>query len=331
MLWIEKYRPVRLDGIIGQEAAIGLLRSFARTRNVPHLLLTGPHGTGKSCTVEAFARELYGDGWEANTTIIPTGDLFEQGKAYLEADERYAHLYRKDQSFITNFKNIIRTYASLLPLDAGFKLMVFEDAGVLTRDAQQALRRIMERYSATCRFILCTTNQSAIIPAISSRCLPLFFAPLKREEVSRTLSGILEKEGKKEAISDDERELLVQESRGDLRKAIMLLQVRATSGRSSDLAEISGSETTEIVQAAFHAMKSGEIAAAAKKIEALMIEYGLSGTGVIAELRAVVKREYNDPRIPCALADAEYRLGHANNEFVQLNALVAKIAEEIFG
>jgi len=330
MLWIEKYRPQSMDEILGQEPVISRLRSFAETGTLPHLLLTGPHGTGKSSSVECFAHQLYGGNWEANTTIIPTGDLFEQGKAYLESDDRYAHLFEKDQSFITNLKNIIRSYASLRPLDADFKLMVFEDAGVLSRDAQQALRRIMERYSATCRFVLCTTNQSAIIPAISSRCLPLFFSPIPGPVISGALASILAQEGKEAALSEDERDLIAHQAQGDLRKAIMILQVRAGTGRDTDLALIAENETTEIVREAFKDMKAGEIVPAIKKLETLMIEYGLSGREVIAELRTVVHREYNDPRIMCALADADYRIGHANNEYVQVNALVAQIAGELF-
>ena len=113
--------------------------------------------------------------------FFQTADLFSQGKKLLEEDERYAHLYQKSQSLIVNFKYILKWYASMRPLDADFKLMVFEDAHALTREAQQGLRRIMEQYSSTCRFVFSTTNQSAIIPAISSRCLPLFFAPVRSD------------------------------------------------------------------------------------------------------------------------------------------------------
>ena len=152
-------------------------------------MLTGPHGTGKSAAIRCFAERLYGENWEANTSIFQTADLFSQGKKLLEEDERYTHLYQKGQSLIVNFKYILKWYASMRPLDADFKLMVFEDAHALTRDAQQGLRRIMEQYSGTCRFVFSTTNQSAIIPAISSRCLPLFFAPVASDVIIAQLCG----------------------------------------------------------------------------------------------------------------------------------------------
>ena len=126
--------------------------SFADAQSVPHLLISGPHGTGKTAAVECLAQRLYGETWEANTTIFSAADLLGKGRSALETDERFSMIYRKDRSLIVNFKQIVKWYASMRPLDADFKLMVFEDAESLTFEAQQALRRTMERYSA-CRFI----------------------------------------------------------------------------------------------------------------------------------------------------------------------------------
>ena len=151
MLWTERYRPTTFNDILGQDAVIGHLSACATSKNIPHLVLAGPHGTGKSSVLACFAQSLYHDNWELNTSVFQTADLFSLGKTYLEQDERYTHLYVKNQSLIANFKYIIKWYSSLRPLDAEFKLMVFEDADALTREAQQALRRIMERASSTCR------------------------------------------------------------------------------------------------------------------------------------------------------------------------------------
>ena len=121
MLWIEKYRPEILTDILGQDPVIHRLSSFAVSGTIPHLILTGPHGTGKSAAIECFAKMLYKENWELNTSVFQTADLFSLGKAYLEQDDRYSHLYQKNQSLITNFKYIIKWYASLRPLDAEFK------------------------------------------------------------------------------------------------------------------------------------------------------------------------------------------------------------------
>lgn len=329
MLWIEKYRPTKLDRVAGQDPVIRHLESFARSRTVPHLILTGPHGTGKSTAIECFARDVYGEDWELNTNIIQTADIFQQGKALLENDERYAHLYQKNQSLAANFKYIIKWYASLRPLDAEFKILVFEDAHTLTRDAQQALRRIMERTSSTCRFVLTTTNPSAIIPAIASRCLPLFFAPVEASVMLAHLRDVMAQEQAASSCSEDDLELIVQASAGDMRRALLLLQVATETGRCQDLLGAAQSEPATIAASAIAALKSGDTRGASRRLESLMIDSGLSGTEVIMELRSVVRREYNHPRLAIALADAEYRMRHANSEFIQMGALTTGI-QEIF-
>jgi replication factor C small subunit len=330
MLWTEKYRPRFLEDIIGQEPVIGHLSAFAKTSAVPHMMLTGQHGTGKTSAIDCFARRLYGENWQMNTSLFQTADLFLQGKNYLEQDERYSHLYRKQESLLANFKYIVKSYAALRPLDADFKLMIFEDAHTLTRDAQQALRRIMERTSPTCRFVLTTTNPSAILPAIASRCLPLFFAPIDSALMMSHLAAIREKEfsgHRTHSCDEDYLELIVQTSRGDLRRAIMLLQLAMQSGTRVDLAAITQSETGTITAAAIAAVRNGDLRMAIRELESLMIDYGMSGSEVLSEVRAIAHREYNHPKYAIALADADVRIGHGNNEFIQIGSLLTEFKE----
>ena len=331
MLWIERYRPLTLDQVVGQDAAVSRLRSFVARRTLPHLMVTGPPGTGKTAAMECTARALYGDFWAENTTILPTADLFSQGRSYLESDDRFSHLYRKDWSLLANFKYIVRWYASLKPLDAGFKLMVFEGAEQLPMEIQAALRRTMERFSATCRFAFCTIRPGALIPALTSRCYPLFFPPLPNDLVTRSLREILRHEGvEKGRISSDDLDLVVHAGRGDLRRATMLLQVLAESGGEAPVSEITQSEAGAIAARAFQFMRDHDSPSALRTIESLMVDYGLSGREVLGELRKTVKREYNDPRIARLLADADHRLGRCESEFIQINTLVTRIMQEVF-
>lgn len=328
MLWSEVYRPRRCDDIIGQDEVVRHVTAFADSGSVPHMLISGPHGTGKTAAVECLAKRLYGENWKANTTVFSATDLLGRGRSALETDERFSMIYRKDRSLIVNFKQIVKWYASMRPLDADFKLMVFEDAHGLTFEAQQALRRTMERYSATCRFVFVTVRPSAIIPAIASRCLPLFFAPIESGLVRARLGEILAAEGA--AVPADDIDLIVYAAQGDLRRAIMYLQIAATSEKDFDLAEISRSETANVATSAFVALRDGNFDAARRIVESLMIEYGLSAREVVGELREVARREYNHPALAVALADADLRLSHNANDFVQINALLARIAREVF-
>jgi replication factor C small subunit len=331
MLWIEKYRPQGLGDVVGQEQVVRHLLRFASERSLPHLLVTGPHGTGKSAAIEGLARALYGDGWVENTTVLDATSVFAQGRASLAADERFAHLYRKDEGLSANFKRIVAWYASLRPLDAGFKLLVLEGAHSLPREIQQALRRTMERSSATCRFILCTTNPSAIIPALGSRCLPLGFAPLDPAVVLATLGGILEAEapGKQEGLGE-ELEFIVHASAGDLRKATLLLQVLVESGKGVGTAEIATSETGNVALQLVRAMRAGDQDLARRTAESLLIDYGLSGREALREIHQAVKQEYHDPRIIRILGETDAALGRAGNSFVQVNAMIARVIGEVF-
>ncbi|WAC04257.1 MAG: AAA family ATPase [Methanoregula sp.] len=330
MLWTDTYRPRNFNEILGQEQVIVHLNSFAKTGSVPHMMLAGRHGTGKTSAVECFARALYGENWQMNTSLFQTSDLFLQGKSYLEQDERYSHLFQKQESLLTNFKYIVKSYAALRPLDADFKLMIFEDAHSLTQDAQAALRRIMERTSGTCRFLFTTTKPSAIIPAISSRCLPLFFAPIDSPTIQSHLAAIrrIESTGPRMRSCDDDcLELIVQASEGNLRRAVMLLQVAMQSGKKGSLVLMTQSETGTVTSSAITAVRRGDLRTGARELESLMIDSGLSGAEVLAEVRALIHREYNHPHMAIALADTDARLGHCNNEFVQIGSLLTDIRD----
>ncbi|KAF1078363.1 AAA family ATPase [Methanogenium sp. MK-MG] len=331
MLWIEKYRPETFEDIRGQDAVIAMVKAFSKDSMLPHLLISGRHGTGKSAAVECIAKTLYGEFWKENTTVIQTGALFRGGRTYLEHEEKFSHLYKKEASVITNFKYIVRWFASVKPLDAEFKLMVFDEAESLTFEAQQALRRMMERFSGTCRFIFITRTQSAIIPAITSRALPLFFRPLSDDTILELMTEILAKEEvPKTAYEKEEMELIAAASRGDARKAILFCQMNCDDRIEGGFEEYLESETGNIARSVFRILRNGDMEKAKSVIEILMLEYGLSGPEVLEELSRARKQEYNDPRVTVAIADADLMMRDAGNEYIQMDAFLSGIVKEIF-
>lgn len=330
MLWIERYRPENFSEILGQENVISHLKSFAISGNVPHLLLAGPNGTGKSSALCCLIKELYGEREKENLSIIDAGTLFNQGKNYLEKSDQYSHIYKKEESLLSNFKNIVRFFAGQKPLDHDFRVLAIEDAGMMSREAQQGLRRIMERYSATCRFIFCTTKPSAIIPAITSRCLLLHFGALENDVILDKLHQILEKESMEESCDRDDLDLIAHASCGDMRKAIMLLQLMAEKGIHPDQDIVDSSDTVTLAALAFSSMKECSFEDAKRYLESLMIEYGLSGREVVSELVKTAKREYADPKITCILAETDFMLGESGNDFIQISNMAARIISEVF-
>jgi len=330
MLWIERYRPQNFSDVLGQDNVIRHLKSFADSGNIPHILLAGPHGTGKSSALDCLAEELYGDRQRENVSVINAGTLFLQGKMYLEKSEQYSHIYKKEASLLSNFKNIVRFFAGQKPLDHEFRLLAIEDAGMMTREAQQGLRRIMERYSATCRFIFCTTNPSALIPAITSRCLLMHFGAIENDVILRKMHHILDRECPGGSTGREDLDLIMLASAGDMRKAIMLLQLMVENGIPPDLEVVSSSDTGSLAGLAFASMKNCVFEDAKRYLESLMIEYGFSGREVVNELVKTAKREYADPNIACILAETDFILGEGGNDFIQINNMAAKIISEVF-
>jgi replication factor C small subunit len=129
------------------------------------------------------------------------------------------------------------------------------------------------------------------------------------------------------SCSDDDLDLIVQASSGDMRRGILLLQAALESGQCQDLFTISQSETTTIAASALMVLKEGDVRGAIRRFESLIIDYGLSGSEVLSAIRTIIQREYNHPALAIAIADTEHRLRHSNNEFVQLGSFTAGIRE----
>ena len=148
-MWTEKYRPKKLKEIIGQKPITDRLQKFLVERDLPHLLFAGPAGTGKTTAIIAFANELFGDNFQGN----------------------FLELNASDQRGIDVIRNRVKSFARTRPLgDVPFKIISLDEADSLTRDAQHALRRTMERYVTSCRFCLICNYSSRIIDPIQSRC-----------------------------------------------------------------------------------------------------------------------------------------------------------------
>ena len=158
-IWIEKYRPEKLDDIVGQDEIIRRLKSYVKTRNLPHLLFSGPPGVGKTAASISIVKEIFGDTWRNN----------------------FIELNASDERGIDIIRHKVKDFARMAPLgEADFKVIFLDEADALTNDAQSALRRTMERYSATTRFILSCNYSSKIIEPIQSRCAVYRFKPLSR-------------------------------------------------------------------------------------------------------------------------------------------------------
>ncbi|MDM7935328.1 MAG: replication factor C small subunit, partial [Methanothrix sp.] len=210
-IWIEKYRPERLEEIVGQDEIIRRLKSYVRTRNLPHLLFSGPPGVGKTAASIAIVKEIFGEAWKNN----------------------FIELNASDERGIDIIRHKVKDFARMAPLgEAEFKVIFLDEADALTGDAQSALRRTMERYSATTRFILSCNYSSKIIEPIQSRCAVYRFKPISPEAVAKRIAFIAEREGLR--VTEGGMEAIEYVAGGDMRRAINALQAAALLGESVD-------------------------------------------------------------------------------------------------
>src|SRR5207249_4461498 len=210
-IWVEKYRPKSLDDVVGQEEIVERLKAYAKEGNLPHLLVAGPAGTGKTTCAIALARDMFGENWRQN----------------------YYELNSSDERGIETVRTKVKEIARLAPFGGTtFKIIFLDEADNLTADAQAAMRRTMETYSKTSRFILSAYYSSRLIEPIQSRTAVFRFRPLKPEAIREYVGRIAKSEKLK--ITEEGMEALVYVAEGDMRRAVNSLQVAASLGATID-------------------------------------------------------------------------------------------------
>ncbi|PSG98886.1 MAG: replication factor C small subunit [Nanohaloarchaea archaeon SW_7_43_1] len=309
-VWTEKYRPDTLNEVVGQEKIVDRLTSFVEEDSIPHLMFAGPAGTGKTTSAMSLAKDLYGDSWRQN---------FMETNA---SDERGINVVRER----------IKDFARTKPVNADYKIIFLDEADALTQDAQQALRRTMEQFSDNCRFILSCNYSSKIIDPIQSRCAVFRFNRLDDEDVEKYIMRIAENEGFK--ISREAIDAVLRVSGGDLRRVTNVLQTASMTEDEIEEEDIYGAsaslkpgETEDILEKALE----GDFIEAREHLADIMIERGLDGQDVINAIhREVMDLEVSDRaklEIIEHLGEFEFRIAEGGTSDIQIEALLAKIAD----
>ncbi|MHC1610968.1 MAG: AAA family ATPase [Candidatus Methanospirareceae archaeon] len=339
-MWAEEYRPKRLEEIVGQEEVVRRIEGFLKERTVPNLLLWGPKGTGKTSLVYALAKELYGEFYDENLMHIETADFVEQGKEWLKENKRFRIFYNEQRSALVIFKEMIREYAALAPINAQFKILFFSNADLLPINLQQALRRIMERSNKTCRFVFSTTKPAGIIPALRSRCLNLHFGSLdKRCAMEALIRSIADKEGVN--ITDRALKRLKNYARGDAGAAITILE--AARSAASSAPTIDEPEIEEVASNAFLQRKKAEelidLAFRGRdkdlraRLEFLMREERIGGKELLAEIHEALRRRMRRtmtkeelfPRLMVYEGEADLKLCTSFNPMIHIEEMFMKM------
>jgi len=306
--WTEKYRPKKLDEIIGRDYIVARLKSYVQSRSMPHLLFAGPAGVGKTTSAICLARELFGEYWTQN---------FQETNA---SDERGIDVVR----------NKIKDFARTKAMGGDFKIIFLDEADALTPDAQNALRRTMELFARTCRFILSCNYSSKIIEPIQSRCAVFRFGPLSEDAIKKMIEKIAENEELN--LTETGKKAIIYVSEGDMRKAINILQAAAFLEKDIDeelVYQIAAkAKPAEIKEMMLLALK-GEFLKARNKLDTLLLKYGLSGEDILRQMhREVFSLDIDEEKkvkIIDMIGDHDFRLVEGSNERIQIEALIAKM------
>jgi len=309
-LWVERHRPRSVSEMKGQRAVVDRLSAYSESKTFPHLMFAGPPGTGKTTAALALTRDVFGEGFRNNLLEMNASDE------------------RKLESIRTKVKQFART--APMP-GTSFKVIFLDEADALTSDAQGALRRIMEQFAETCRFILSCNYSSKIVEAIQSRCAVFRFRPLDSEKVLEKVMEVANSEGVE--LEEEAARAIADVSLGDLRKAITSLQVAASldSHVTRDLVyETTATAPPEELHGFFLACKEDGFQPARRRMREILDRFGLAGTDLVNQLhRELGKVTFLDEpqklQVTEAMAECDFRMVEGGGESLQLDAMAARI------
>jgi replication factor C small subunit len=311
--WVEKYRPQKLNEVVGHKEITSRLESYVKNTNLPNLLFSGPAGVGKTSASVALAKEMFEKSFSQN----------------------FLELNASDERGIDVVRNTIKEFARTLAFDNSFKIIFLDESDALTADAQQALRRTMEKYTKTCRFILSANYSSRLIEPIQSRCVVFKFKPLAADDIKGKIREI----EKAESLSIDEKAMnaLIYVCEGDLRKAVNVIQAASAIDKKVSEETIfnvaNRAKPAEVKEMMILALE-GKFLEAREKLDKLLYEYGMSGEDItlqvyreLIELPEEKATEKAKIELLDKIGEYNFRMVEGASERIQLEAMLAQFTK----
>ncbi|PWN97033.1 putative RFC3-DNA replication factor C, 40 kDa subunit [Tilletiopsis washingtonensis] len=315
--WVEKYRPATLSDLVSHKDITATVERFIEANRLPHLLFYGPPGTGKTSTILAMARRIYGDGFRNNVLELNA------------SDDRGIEVVREQIKSFASTKNVFSN-------SGGFKLIVLDEADAMTTAAQSALRRVIEQYTRNVRFCIICNYVNKIIPAIQSRCTRFRFNPLELDQVEDRLNHVIDHEGCN--VTQDGKEALIKLSKGDMRRALNVLQAcHAAYDRIDESAvyNCTGNPHPSDIEDIVNSMMNDDFSTSYNRVSALKTSKGMAladmVNGIYDFLMTVKLPAQSRIYLLDQLGQIEHRLSTGGSERIQLSALLGatKIAVQL--
>lgn len=310
--WIEKFRPKSLDDIISHKNIIFTLNKFIEKKQLPHLILRGPPGTGKTSTIMACAKKLYGDRCQLMVLDINA------------SEERGVDAIRGKVSSFVSTKGIF-----LSDNDIAFKLVILDEADAMTEDAQKVLVSVMEKHTLNVRFCLICNYVQKIDPAIQSRCVIFKFAPLSKANIKQKLFEIGDDLGL--TITEDGANEILKIAKGDMRKVLNILQSTSMSYtviNNINVSNCAGYPLSQHMDEIYSTLIHDSFINAYKNIIKIVHEHGYSTSDILTELTTRLLNKENKENDESLLKkiinmrEIEMNLTSCTNEPTQICALV---------
>ncbi|KAK8888178.1 hypothetical protein M9Y10_039242 [Tritrichomonas musculus] len=308
--WVEKYRPRVLNDVVGNKAAVDRLRIIAEQGNIPNLILTGPPGIGKTTSLLCLCRQLLGD--KLKEAVIELN----------ASDDRGIEVVRQDiKSFAKRHVN--------LP-EGRHKVVFLDESDSMTPAAQQAMRRIMEKYSDTTRFVFACNMSEKVIDPLQSRCAIVRFTRVDDDQIAQRLEQICKLENVQ--YTKDGISALAVLADGDMRSAVNGLQ--ATAIRFEFVNQENVQQTVDVpnpgqIAEIFNSIRKGDIRNAFTILHGLE-EKGHSYSDIVSSLFRTARRDtvFNEKLKLLVLKEiglAQMAMAQGVSSPLQLDGLLARI------
>ncbi|KAF8459196.1 P-loop containing nucleoside triphosphate hydrolase protein [Kalaharituber pfeilii] len=337
--WVEKYRPSTLDDVTGHEDILTTINKFVDSNRLPHLLFYGPPGTGKTSTILALARKIYGPS-ALRQKVLELNASDDRGIDVVR--EQIKTFASTRQIFVGSSGGNASTAPSSL---ASYKLIILDEADAMTSTAQNALRRIMEKYTPNTRFCIIANYTHKLNPALLSRCTRFRFSPLPPEALRKRIEYVVAAE--EVNITPEAITALVNLSKGDMRRSLNVLQACFASSTPLNekgfsipdgpkeviteeaIYECIAAPQPADIQAILQSLLGEDISTALHTMEQIRTTKGLALVDVLGEISSELGRLEVAPEVRVkwleGLAEVEWRLGSGGTERIQAGAVVGAV------